>query len=129
MGMFGKYMEDPDEVKEGRNSLPLMDKAGRLQTVVSGVPIGFETLTVNTVAKSLSPTTDENGNVIATQAEITIETADIRVRSDGTDPTATVGHLIVEGTVISLTSVLDINSFRAIRDASTDAVLSITYLR
>ena len=119
----GVYRATPDVLKDGRAGEILIDPAHRVQVVESADPIGFETLTVGTSAVGLSPTTG------ATQAEITVELADVRVRSDGTDPTATVGHLILDGAVISLSSAKDIAAFRAIRDASTNVTLSISYLR
>ena len=108
---------------DGRDGEIRIDPGHRVRVVERADPIGFEALTVSTVAVGLSPTDG------ATQAEITVDGADVRVRSDGTDPTATVGHLILDGAVISLSSEKDITAFRAIRDASTDVTLSISYLQ
>ena len=119
----GVYRATPDVLGDGKAGEILLDPAHRVQIVESGDPIGFEALTVGTSAVGLTPTTG------ATQAEITVELADVRVRSDGTDPTATVGHLILDGAVISLSSAKDIAAFKAIRDASTNVTLSISYLR
>ena len=119
----GVYRATPDVLKDGRAGEILIDPAHRVQIVESADPIGFEALTVSTVAVGLSPSTG------ATQAEITVELADVRVRSDGVDPTGTVGHLILDGAVISLSSAKDIASFRAIRDAGANATLSISYLQ
>ena len=118
----GVYRATPDVLGDGRAGEILLDPAHRVQIVESGDPIGFEALTVSTTAVGLTATDG------ATQAEITVELADVRVRSDGVDPTATVGHLILDGAVISLSSAKDIAAFRAIRDASTNVTLSISYL-
>lgn len=60
-------------------------------------------------------------------AEITVETAEIRFTTDGTAPTATVGHKVGPGYVIELDSSEDIVAFRAIRVGSTSAVIQATY--
>ena len=118
----GVYRATPDVLGDGRAGEILIDPAHRVQIVESGDPIGFEALTVSTTAVGLTPTTG------ATQAEITVDGADVRVRSDGTDPTATVGHLILDGAAVSLSSAKDIAAFRTIRDAGANATLSISYL-
>lgn len=63
----------------------------------------------------------------ATKAEMTLETAQIRVRKDGSDPTASVGHLVEVGDLIVLSSASDIANFKAIRTGSTSGKLTITY--
>ena len=87
----------------------------------------FETLTVDGTVRSLTPPTYTT-SFKQTKAIITVEIATIRVRTDGTNPTATVGHLVNSGDVIKLDSIEDITSFRAIRTGSVSAVLSVTYL-
>lgn len=65
--------------------------------------------------------------VDATKAEMTLETAQIRVRKDGSDPTASVGHLVEVGDQINLYSASDIANFKAIRTGSTSGALTVTY--
>ena len=65
----------------------------------------------------------------ASGAFITVETAQIRFRFDGTDPSATVGHIAEIGDVIKLNSAQDCVYFRAIRTGATSAVIHCTYLR
>ncbi len=63
----------------------------------------------------------------ATKAEMTLETAQIRVRKDGSDPSTTVGHLVEVGDQIVLYSASDIANFKAIRTGSTSGSLTVTY--
>ena len=63
----------------------------------------------------------------ATKAEMTLETAQIRVRKDGSDPTTSVGHLVEVGDLIVLNSASDIANFKAIRTGSTSGKLTVTY--
>lgn len=63
----------------------------------------------------------------ATKAEMTLETAQIRVRKDGSDPTTSVGHLVEVGDQIVLNSASDIANFKAIRTGSTSGELIVTY--
>lgn len=63
----------------------------------------------------------------ATKAEMTLETAQIRVRKDGSDPTSSVGHIVEVGDLITLISASDIANFKAIRTGSTSGSLTVTY--
>lgn len=64
----------------------------------------------------------------ARYAEITVETADIRITTDGTPPTATFGHKVGTGDTIKLQSNEEIAAFRAIRTGSVSAVITATYM-
>jgi len=63
----------------------------------------------------------------ATKATMTLETAQIRIWKDGSDPTTTEGHLIEAGDVITLNSASDIANFKAIRVGATSGTLMVTY--
>ena len=63
----------------------------------------------------------------ATKAEMTLETAQIRVRKDGSDPTSSEGHVVEIGDVIVLNSAADLATFKAIRTGAVSGVLKITY--
>jgi hypothetical protein len=63
----------------------------------------------------------------ATKAEMTLETAQIRVRKDGTNPAAGEGHLVEVGDTITLKCAADVATFKAIRTGSTSGVLKVTY--
>ena len=83
----------------------------------------FESLTVSSTAVSFTAATEAGRN----QAFITVETNAVRYRADGTDPSATVGHVLEVGDVLELEDrdEIDKTSFIA-RDAG-DATLSISY--
>ena len=63
----------------------------------------------------------------ATKAEMTLETAQIRVRKDGTNPASDEGHIVAIGDVLVLNSAADLATFKAIRTGSVSGVLKITY--
>lgn len=56
----------------------------------------------------------------------TLETAQVRFRLDGTDPTSSTGHLLNIGYILYITSKEDLMRFRAIRTGSTSGVLNCT---
>ncbi|MCK5225164.1 MAG: hypothetical protein KAQ89_00445 [Planctomycetes bacterium] len=84
---------------------------------------GYESVTVADSAVGLTSGTYGN----ATKAEITLETAQIRVRKDGTNPTSSEGHLVEVGDTVTLSSAADIATFKAIRTGATSGVLKVTY--
>ena len=63
----------------------------------------------------------------ATKANMTLETAPIRVWKDGTDPTSSEGHPVEVGDQINLYNAADIANFKAIRTGSTSGKLTVTY--
>ena len=60
-------------------------------------------------------------------ALITCETAQIRFRIDGTNPTASEGHILNPGDILRLDSNADIAAFKAIRTGSVSGVIKATY--
>jgi hypothetical protein len=82
----------------------------------------FETLTVGTSAKAITAGIIDEHN----HAVLTSEGGDYRYRVDGSDPTATVGHLVVAGSVLILESTRELKLFRGIRDAAADVTVSVT---
>jgi|LGVE01.1.fsa_nt_gb hypothetical protein len=85
----------------------------------------YESITVADAAIGLTPAKYAG----AVRAEITLETADIRYRKDGTDPASDEGHPVRIDDTIVLRSATDIVTFKAIRTGSTSGVLKVTYLR
>lgn len=84
---------------------------------------GFETVTVGTTAIGVTASSGDN---VAHRAVMTVETAQIRFRYDGTDPTSTVGHLANVGDRLTLEGRANIRRFRAIRTGGTSASLMVT---
>jgi hypothetical protein len=91
-------------------------------------PIGsdYEEVTVSTAAVGLNP----DKATLAISATIQVITNPIRLRLDGTAPTATVG-LYYAATEISVKGRANLLNLRAIRDtsASGSAVLRVHYYR
>ena len=59
-------------------------------------------------------------------ATITCEVAQVRFRIDGTNPTATEGHVLNPGDTLKLDSNEDIKAFRVIRTGVTSGILKIS---
>jgi hypothetical protein len=63
------------------------------------------------------------------RAVMTLETAQVRYRYDGTNPTSSEGHLLEIGETLVLEGAANIDKFKAIRTGSTDGTLKVTYER
>lgn len=86
---------------------------------VSNTPIGFTANNILPIA----------GNYIGKNCKrvfCTVETDEIRFTTDGTAPSATVGHLLRVNDTLELNNESDIRNFRAHR-VTTDANLIVTY--
>ena len=62
-------------------------------------------------------------------ARCTLETAQIRFRHDGTNPTAAEGHPLNAGDILILDSCKKMFYFKAIRTGATSGILKCTYGR
>jgi hypothetical protein len=98
-------------------------KGSYISRIWGSISVGFEQITIEATAKVLTAAEYKN----AQKASISVETADIRYRLDGTAPTATIGKLAEDGDEIILESAEDIKNFKAIRTGSVSAVLNIDY--
>jgi hypothetical protein len=78
---------------------------------------GFESLTISDTAGSLSPPNT------ARSFYGYLETADVRMRSDGTDSTSSVGVLVPQSSWVGFDGMEEMKSTSFIRDASTNATL------
>jgi len=92
-------------------------------TIEGLTPFDYESITVADSAVSLTAGT----YLDATIAEMTLETAQIRIRDDGTPPTSSEGHLVEVGDTITLNSAAQIANFKAIRTGAASGVLKATY--
>nr|QNO41555.1 hypothetical protein MPGNBCFJ_00019 [Methanosarcinales archaeon ANME-2c ERB4]QNO42069.1 hypothetical protein NIICAKKE_00019 [Methanosarcinales archaeon ANME-2c ERB4]QNO42284.1 hypothetical protein OEDCDHIP_00001 [Methanosarcinales archaeon ANME-2c ERB4]QNO42439.1 hypothetical protein ADMFNEEM_00005 [Methanosarcinales archaeon ANME-2c ERB4]QNO42689.1 hypothetical protein GKPKHNMI_00011 [Methanosarcinales archaeon ANME-2c ERB4] len=90
---------------------------------VGRIPFDYESITVADSAIGGTAAT----YLEATRAEMTLETAQIRFRVDGTNPTSSEGHLVEVSDVIILNSAAQIANFKAIRTGATSGVLKVTY--
>lgn len=94
------------------------------RVIESGLtPLAYESKTIANTAAGLTAGTYGK----ATHAEMTLETAQIRIRSDGTNPTASEGRLVEVGDQIILRSAAQIAAFKAIRTGGTSGVLKTEY--
>lgn len=90
----------------------------------------FETITVSTVSIGFTAATyAPSGQDQASAALISLETNPIRFRSDGTDPTAAVGHPAVAGQTIEVCGAPNVRKFRMIRSGAADGSATVSYFR
>lgn len=92
--------------------------------------IDYESVTVADTAigittSKISPTNSEK----AKRLFCTLETAQVRFRADGTNPTSAEGHLLNVGDTLALNNTGDIGRLRAIRTGDTSGVLKCTFER
>ena len=97
------------------------------------ITIGYatETLTVANTVQVLTPSIfkDSVTSGGATDAFITLETAEIRYYYDGTQPTSTTGHILAVGQNLVLRGQNQMINFKCIRTGSTSGVITVTYER
>ena len=84
--------------------------------------VGYEDITVSTTA--IGFTAAEISSAVA--AEVWVEGDAVRFRTDGTDPTSSVGHQLDVGDVMFVDNASDLASIRFIR-VTTDATLRVSY--
>ena len=85
----------------------------------------FEALAVTGSAVGFTAATFAN----AIAAHAVVEGAQIRYRTDGTDPTATVGKVANPGDAIRISGYRDITSIRFIRTGGISATISAEFVR
>lgn len=87
--------------------------------------IAYESITVAATAIGFTAATYDN----AFKASITLETAQIRFRVDGTAPTSAEGHILDVAQSLEIEGKENIANFRAIRTGGTSGVLKVSYER
>lgn len=88
----------------------------------------FETITVSTVSIGFTfATFAPVGQPVASAALVTIEAQPIRFRSDGVDPTTSVGHVVVAAQSFLVCGTTNVRNLRMIRDDAVDATASVSY--
>jgi hypothetical protein len=94
-----------------------------------GDAYAFESVTVADAAIGCtSATYSVSGQRGPVAALISVETAELRFRVDGSNPTAAVGHVLQPGESVVLTGP-NIQSLKMIRTGSTSATVRVTYFR
>lgn len=101
-----------------------------LEHVVAGVfkPIAFESITVAAAAIGFTSGSWNPSTGHANRAVVTVETASVRYRYDGSDPTAAEGHLLNAGDVLIVVGYDALSATKFIRTSSS-ATLKVTYER
>jgi hypothetical protein len=89
-------------------------------------PRAYESITVATTAIGITSSLLSPNR---RRAVLTAETAQMRFRVDGTDPTSSEGHLLEVGDTLELDQQEEMLNFRAIRTGSTSGVLKVTVYR
>lgn len=92
------------------------------------IPYDFETITVAGTAIGFT-SSKINSTPKPKKVFITTESAQLRYRFDGTDPTSSVGHLLVPTQSLTLEGFSQINNFKAIRTGATSATIQVSFLR
>ena len=90
-------------------------------------PFAFETITVNTAIGFTVATITNTRSETAIKAVVTVETAQIRYRVDGENPSSTVGHVLDDGDVLVLQGESEILDFRAIKTTGTNGKIQCTF--
>lgn len=125
MSGFGQGVIIKDDIT-GKNAS--VDTQGALKVNVGTVPtFAYESITADNTVKSLSSVYTDNEGTIATRAIITIETAQIRWRMDGGNPSSSEGHLSNPIDSIILSNTSDITNFKFTRVSATNAILRVSY--
>lgn len=91
-------------------------------------PFAYEAITVSNVAIGFTSATYAPAAGRASVAYVSIESNPISFTSDGTTPTAAIGHQVTAGQQIEVCGVPAVNQFRMIRTGS-DATAKVTYFR
>ena len=99
-----------------------------LQVLTNDVnAIGNETLVVDTIALSLTPTSGANKALI--QVQSTVTTTAIRYWENGTVPTSSTGFSQGNGAVIELTTAENIKNFKIIKETAGTTQIVVTYYK
>ena len=92
-------------------------------------PFGYESITVADTAIGITSTLYSATSYKALRAIVTAETAQMRYRMDGSDPTASEGHLLNPFDALMLENSDQIAAFRAIRVSASSGVLKVTLMK
>ena len=87
----------------------------------------FQPLTVSSSPVGFNSEIYMSGLERSNRALVDVQTAGIRYRTDGGNPSITLGMVTNAGDVIELESWNEVNMFRAIRSGSADAFLNADF--
>ena len=126
MGFFGKYQLTPVDIPDGNLARVLLDKQGRVQVSLTGLVANYDTISYEDITVSSSSIPLTTIPATAVRAVITVETDAVRFKTDGNNPSSTVGHLLNINDVLILESAADITAFKVIR-VTNDATIRVSY--
>jgi hypothetical protein len=107
-----------------RTFLTLVCLVGLTLSALAQTASSFSSVTVtNAVAVSVTVSSPA-----VTSALLTVETADIRVRFDGTAPTTAIGHLVAAGSSLTISGRANLTQLKMIA-TSTTATVRVTQFR
>ena len=98
-----------------------------MDLIVSSEGISYEAITVSNAVIGFT-TALLNAAPQPKGAVLTLETANIRWRIDGGNPSGAVGHLMATGDSIVLHGAASMYNFKAYRDGGVDGDLRVTYI-
>jgi len=87
----------------------------------------FQTLTVSTAVLGFNPEIFMAGFERSNSALVDVQTAGIRFRTDGGNPSASVGMVANAGDIIELKSYNEVQLFKVIRSGAADATLNVDF--
>jgi hypothetical protein len=87
----------------------------------------YESITVANTAIGFTSASITGTAWTASSAFCSLETAQIRWRADGTNPTSSEGHLMNVGDTVTVSGYNSISNFKAIRTGATSGVLKCSY--
>jgi hypothetical protein len=96
---------------------------------LAGDGYAFETITVSTAAIGFTHAKWGVGQHEHVRAVVTNAGGVVRYRYDGSDPSATVGHLFGHGDMLIVESSVNFVQFKAIAAGTNAGILSVTYER
>lgn len=94
--------------------------AARERITVADTAVGF-------TATTYKPTSGDRKSLCAQIAKCVPESADIRYRVDGTNPTSSVGRRQYEDSTFYIIGTENIKRFKAIRTTATSSTLDVEY--
>jgi hypothetical protein len=100
-----------------------------MDIIVPSEALSYEAITVsNAVIGFTAGLLNPGGAAPPRGAVLTLETASIRWRVDGGNPSGAVGHLMAAGDSVVLHGANTLANFKAYRATGVDASLRVTYL-
>lgn len=95
--------------------------------LLNGNAFNFETITVAGTAIGCTAATYGSNNDSHIRAVLTLAGGVVRYRYDGSNPTASVGHLLHHGDTVVVEGIVNVKNFKAIRAGDVSGTLSVTY--